>query len=50
MNILKKLENDILIQYDSEFDLWETKDGEPLVTAKFYYDEDVRSKEDAVPF
>ena len=50
MNIIKKIESDILIQYDSEFDLWETKSGEPLVTAKFQYDEGVRSKEDALPF
>lgn len=41
MNLLKKLETDILIQYDSEFDLWETKSGDPLITAKFFYDEDV---------
>ena len=43
MNIFKKLESDILIQYESEFDLWETKDGDPLFTAKFYYDEDTES-------
>lgn len=41
MNLLKKLESDILIQYESEFDIWETKEGDPLLTAKFYYDEDV---------
>ncbi len=43
MNLLKKLETDILIQYDSEFDLWETKSGDPLITAKFFYDEDVEA-------
>lgn len=43
MNFLKKLETDILIQYESEFDLWETKQGEPLLTGKFYYDEDVEA-------
>ena len=41
MNLLKKLETDILIQYESEFDLWEVKSGDPLITAKFFYDEDV---------
>lgn len=41
MNLLKKFESDILIQYDSEFDLWESKEGDPIITAKFYYDEDV---------
>ena len=51
MNFLKKLESDILIQYESEFDLWETKSGDPLLSAKFYYDEHVSSKgeEDYVP-
>lgn len=44
MNFLKKLESDILIQYDSEFDLWETKAGQPLATAKFFYDEGVDKK------
>jgi len=56
MNLLKKLETDILIQYESEFDLWEVKSGEPLITAKFFYDEDVTAPtslndiEDEVPF
>jgi hypothetical protein len=50
MNLFKKLENDILIQYESEFDLWETKEGDPLLTAKFFYDEDVTSTNDAPPF
>lgn len=56
MSILKKLETDILIQYESEFDLWETKEGEPLITGKFFYDEDVNSEsslddiDDEVPF
>lgn len=46
MNLLKKLETDILIEYESEFDLWETKDGSPLLTAKFYYDEDADTDPD----
>jgi hypothetical protein len=46
MNLLKKLESDILIQYDSEFELWETKTGDPLLTAKFFYDENVSSSDD----
>jgi hypothetical protein len=56
MSILKKLETDILIQYESEFDLWETKDGFPLLTGKFFYDEDVSATtsldeiDDEVPF
>jgi len=39
MNFLKKLESDILIQYESEFDLWESKEGDPLITGIFHYDE-----------
>jgi hypothetical protein len=52
MNLLKKFESDILIQYDSEFDLWESKEGDPLLTAKFYYDEDVSNPtfDEDVPF
>ena len=46
MNLLKKLEKDILIQYRSEFDLWETKQGDPILTGKFYYDEDVDPSSD----
>ena len=46
VNFLKKLESDILIQYDSEFELWETKQGDPLFTAKFSYDENVSSIDD----
>lgn len=51
MNLLKKLESDILIQYNAEFDLWETKQGDPLLTGKFFYDEDVTSsgEEDYIP-
>lgn len=49
MNLLKKLESDILIQYESEFDLWETKDGDPLITGKFFYDEGVSSDNEEEP-
>lgn len=34
---LRKLSTDILIQYDSEVELWETRDGEPLLTVDFFY-------------
>ena len=37
MGLLRKLQTDILIQYDSEVDLWETKEGEPMLTIDFYY-------------
>jgi len=41
MNLVKKIQTDILIQYKTEFDLWESKLGDPLMTIKFYYDESV---------
>lgn len=41
MGILKKLQTDILIQYDADVDLWESKEGEPLLTVNFYYDSNV---------
>lgn len=40
MNFIKKIESDILIEYSSEFELWETKQSDPLLTIKFFYDED----------
>lgn len=37
-NVVKKLKSDILPQYDSEFELWETKTGEPMLTFNFMYE------------
>lgn len=37
--VVNKLKKDILPQYDSEFDMWKTKKGNPLLTFTFYYDE-----------
>ncbi len=37
-DVAKKLKKDILAQYDSEFELWETKSGYPMLTFNFYYD------------
>lgn len=37
MGMIKKISSDILIQYNSEVDLWETKTGEPLFTVNFYW-------------
>jgi len=46
--IAKKLKKDILGQYDSEFEMWETKDGRPLLTFNFYYGEGLN--DDYAPF
>jgi hypothetical protein len=37
--IAKKLKKDILAHYESEFELWETKSGEPLLIFNFFYDD-----------
>jgi hypothetical protein len=37
-NVVKKLKTDILPQYDSEFELWETKTGDPMFTFNFMYE------------
>lgn len=37
-DLVKKLKKDILPQYDSEFELWETKGGEPMLTFNFMYE------------
>ena len=52
MGLLKKLTTDTLIQYESELDLWETKEGHPLLTVDFYYDSKKGGtfKKDDVPF
>jgi len=52
LGVLKKLQTDILIQYDAEVDLWETKEREPLFTVNFYYDAGVKGTydDDEVPF
>jgi hypothetical protein len=52
LGLLKKLNTDTLIQYDSELDLWETKDGNPLLTVDFYYDSKKPGayKKEDVPF
>jgi len=52
MGILKKLQTDILIQYEAEVDLWESKEREPLLTVNFYYDSKAKGyyKEDDLVF
>jgi hypothetical protein len=52
MGLLKKLSTDTLIQYEAELDLWETKEGQPLLTVDFYYDSNKTGsyKKDDVPF
>lgn len=37
--IANKLKRDILAQYDSEFEMWETKMGDPILVFNFLYEE-----------
>jgi hypothetical protein len=46
-NIVKKVKKDILPQYESEFELWETKDKSPVLYFSFYYEGDF---DDEKPF
>jgi len=46
--VANKLKRDILAQYDSEFEMWETKEGRPLLVFNFMYDEGLY--DDEAPF
>ena len=37
--VANKLKRDILAQYDSEFEMWESKEGSPVLVFNFMYDE-----------
>jgi hypothetical protein len=39
LGLMKKIHQDILIQYEPAVDLWYTKDKRPLLTIDFYYKE-----------
>jgi hypothetical protein len=39
IGLMKKVHQDILIQYEPAIDLWYTKDKKPLLTIDFYYKE-----------
>jgi hypothetical protein len=50
-NILKKINDDILIQYDPEIEMWENTKREPVFTIYFYYEANKRGyKKDIEPF
>jgi hypothetical protein len=46
--VSNKLKKDILPQYDSEFEMWETEKGQPLLIFNFYYKEGL--DDDNMPF
>jgi hypothetical protein len=45
-DVIHKMKKDILPQYESQMELFETKSGHPVLSFEFYYD----SKDDNVPF
>ena len=47
--ILKKLSSEILMDYVTEFDIWETKTGDPLLIVE-YYRTDEDDDQDGAPF
>ena len=47
--VLKKLSNDIMADYDAGFDIWETKQGDPLLIVD-YYSPEYGDDEDGAPF
>lgn len=38
--IVKKIKKDILPQYESSYEIWETKSGRPMITFEFTLDDD----------
>lgn len=38
--IVKKIKKDILPQYESSYEMWETKSGRPMITFEFTLDDD----------
>jgi hypothetical protein len=54
IGLMKKVHQDILIQYEPAIDLWYTKDKKPLLTIDFYYKEGGNKKNfnwsDDLPF
>ena len=49
LDITKKINDDILIQYNSEFELWETKDHQPLMNITFIYNKDIEISQENSP-
>lgn len=49
LDVTKKIADDILIQYNSEFELWETKDNKPLISISFLYNEGVETNQTGSP-
>jgi hypothetical protein len=38
--IIKKIKKDVLAQYSSSYEIWETKTGTPMITFEFMLDDD----------
>ena len=44
--IIKKIKNDILAQYSSSYEIWETKSGSPMITFEFMLEDDENDDKD----
>lgn len=45
-DVVKKLKKDILLQYECEFELWEAKGGQPILTFNFSYNEGISDSDE----
>jgi hypothetical protein len=48
-SVATKLKKDILPQYDCEFEMWETRKGNPMLTFNFFYNEGL-GDDNNIPF
>jgi hypothetical protein len=46
--IVKKIKKDVLAQYSSSYEIWETKTGTPMITFEFMLDDDDDDDKDGV--
>lgn len=44
--IIKKIKKDILAQYSSSYEIWETKSGSPMITFEFMLEDDENDDKD----
>ena len=44
--IIKKIKKDILAQYSSSYEIWETKSGSPMITFEFMLEDDENDYKD----
>jgi hypothetical protein len=50
MNLIDGVKTDSLIEYDTDFELWKTTKGDPMITVTFRRNEGVRTIKRVIPF